>query len=112
MEKIEISGSNCMKPCEERDLIIKLEKETRSAIHGVVKFPDGKPVKNAIVKLFLKKEGHCDMIPITFTFTDDCGQFLFGVECGKDYVIKVFFFTPECPEHPHHHNHDKDNCDC
>lgn len=95
LKKIDISGCDCMKPCEEKDMIVVLEKENRSAIHGVVKFPDGRPVKNAVVKLFLKKGDCCDMTPITFTFTDECGQFLFGVDCGKDYVIKVFFYTPE-----------------
>jgi hypothetical protein len=68
-------------PNEERELPIVLQPETRAAIHGVVKFPDGKPVKNAVVKLFRKKSGcePCELIPVTFSFTDECGQFLFGV---------------------------------
>ena len=69
-----------------------------AAIHGIVKFPSGKPVCGAVVKLFLAKKcekNHCELIPVTFAFTDECGQFLFGVESEKDYVIKVFFFKPE-----------------
>jgi hypothetical protein len=81
---------------EEKELVIVLIPEKRAAIHGVVKFPDGKPVKNAVVKLFKKKGCEpCDLIPVTFTFTDECGQFLFGVESGVEFVIKVFFFEPE-----------------
>lgn len=83
-------------PNEEKDLVLVLQPEKRAAIHGVVKFPDGTPVKNAVVKLF-KKKSHdpCDLIPITFSFTDECGQFLFGVRSGVEFVIKVFFYKPE-----------------
>lgn len=86
---------------EERELCFELVPETRAAIHGVVKFPDDGPVHGAVVKLFKKPEGNscgcnpCDLIPVTFAFTDECGQFLFGVESGVEYVIKVFFYVPE-----------------
>lgn len=92
---------------EEKDLRLFLQPEKRAAIHGVVKFPDGTPVKNAVVKLFMKK-GHdqCDLIPITFTFTDECGQFLFGVPSGVEFVIKIFFFKPEKKK-----DDEKDDCD-
>ena len=82
-------------PNEERDIFLELEVEKRAAIHGIVKFPKDGPVHGAVVKLFKKGCGHCDLIPVTFTFTDECGQFLFGVESGVDYVIKVFFYIPE-----------------
>ena len=45
-----------LRPYEEKDLCIVLKPEKKAAIHGVVKFPDGKPVKNAVVKLFKKKD--------------------------------------------------------
>ena len=80
---------------EEKDLCLTLQPEKRAAIHGVVKLPNGTPVKNAIVKLFKKDGSNCDLIPITFSFTDECGQFLFGVDAGVEYVVKVFFYTPE-----------------
>lgn len=81
---------------EEQDLCLVLAPEKRAAIHGVVKFPDGTPAKNAVVKLFKKKcSDACDLIPVTFTFTDECGQFLFGVDSCVDYVIKIFFYKPE-----------------
>ena len=98
--RIDLCGRDQIKPNEEQDLCIELEEERRAAIHGEVKFPNGKPVKGAVVKLFKKKKEHdccdtCELIPITFTFTDECGQFLFGVESEIDYVIKVFFYKPE-----------------
>lgn len=85
---------------EEQDLCLVLVPERRSAIHGVVKFPEGNPAKNALVKLFKKKcSDPCELIPITFAFTDECGQFLFGVDSGIDFVIKVFFYKPERQSH-------------
>lgn len=72
------SGSSKIKPDEvikpTGDDVIELEIEVedkRAAIHGVVKFPNGKPVHGALVKLFRKDgrcESHCDMIPVTFAF--------------------------------------------
>lgn len=95
-----------LKPNEEKDLCLVLEKEDRAAIHGVVKFPSGKPVKDAVVKLF-KKDKKCCLDPITFAFTDKCGQFLFGVDSKEDLVIKVFFYRPECKR-----IECKSDCDC
>lgn len=119
LKKIELCGESnvCgegrVKPNEERDIIIELERESRAAIHGVVRFPNGKPVKGAVVKLFKKKRENdpcdtCDLVPITFTFTDECGQFLFGVDSDVDYIIKVFFFKPEKPCPPKHGDKDDD----
>ncbi len=86
-----------LKPNEEQDLNLTLVPEKRAAIHGVVRFPDGTPVKNALVKLFKKENCNdpCDVTPITFAFTDECGQFLFGVPSCVDFLIKVFYYKPE-----------------
>ena len=102
LKRIELCDQEQIKPNEEKDLCIVLDKENKAAIHGVVKFPNGKPVKGAVVKLFKKKYSKdccktCDLIPITFAFTDECGQFLFGVDSEIDYIIKVFFYLPEKP---------------
>ncbi len=87
-----------MKPNEQRDLEVVLVPETRALIHGTVQFPTGLPVEGAVVKLFKRTRDACKLIPIGFTFTDDCGQFMFGVESDVDLVIKVFFFEREVPE--------------
>jgi len=83
------------RPNQEVELCIELERETRAAIHGKVTFPGCRPVRGAIVKLFEKCDGPCDLVPVTFAFTDKCGQFLFGVDSEKVYVVKVFWFEPE-----------------
>lgn len=105
LERVELCGCDQIQPNEEKDVCIVLEEEKRALIHGTVKFPNGKPVKGAAVKLFKKKgfkdcKDACDLIPITFTFTDECGQFMFGVESKEDYIIKVFFYKPEKPYFP------------
>jgi hypothetical protein len=89
-------------PNQEKEMCLILEAEERAAIHGVVKFPNnGGPVHGALVKLF-KKVGSdpCNLIPVTFAYTDACGQFLFGVCSNQEYVIKVFFYIPEAPVPP------------
>lgn len=105
LERVDLCGCDQIKPNEEKELCIVLQEEKRAAIHGVVKFCSGKPVKGAVVKLFKKKDfkdccDTCELVPITFTFTDECGQFLFGVESEIDYVIKVFYYKPEKPYPP------------
>lgn len=106
MKKIEVK----CRPCEEKDIVVVLKpEERRCCIHGVVKFPNMCPVEGAVVKLFKKRPGcdPCELIPVTFTFTDKCGQFLFGVDCEHEFVIKVFFFEEECE----HHMEKKEHCE-
>lgn len=108
LKKVEVK----LEANEEKELCLVLKQEKRAAIHGVVKFPGGnKPVKNALVKLFKKKScDPCDLCPVTFTYTDECGQFLFGVDSCVDYVIKVFYYKSECIETEK--CEDNDDCDC
>ncbi len=76
---------------EQIEAIVKVPEEPRSVIHGIVKDHTGKIVKDAVVKLFELKHPPCNMKPLTHTFTDKCGQFLFGPLCpNKVYVIKVW----------------------
>lgn len=79
---------------EQIDIVVNVPEDKRSVIHGIVKSCGNYIIKDAVVKLFEVVEGsNCsDLKPLTHTFTDDCGQFLFGPLCpGKDYAIKVWF---------------------
>lgn len=95
IEQLDFVGCDRMKPCEEREVTIILEEEKRALISGVVRTADGKAVKGAVVKLFLRSDGvgcdEYDLTPITFTFTDEHGRFLFAVEPDKDYTVLVFY---------------------
>lgn len=78
---------------EQIEAIIKVPKEPRSMIHGVVKDHCNKVVKDAIVKLFKMDNPNNPkaLEPITHTFTDEHGQFMFGpLSPHVKYVIKVW----------------------
>lgn len=79
---------------EQIEAEIIIPEETRAVIHGIVKDQKGKTIKDAVVKLF-EVVNPCDpksVKPITHTFTDDCGEFLFGPLCAdKQYTIKVWY---------------------
>jgi len=78
---------------EQIELVVKVPEEPRSIIHGIVKDDCDKVIENAVVKLFEQDNpcNPCSLKPITHTFTDKCGQFLFGpLMPNKHYVIKVW----------------------
>lgn len=85
---------------EEIEANIIVPKETRSIIHGVVRHPDGKVVKDAIVRLFeVNYKNKQSLKPVSNTFTDEEGEFLFGPLCTKKhYVIKVWFNSNKIKE--------------
>ncbi len=84
----------CPKENEQIDVQVKVPEEKRSVIHGVVKDWKDRVVKDAVVKLFevVPKGSITILKPITHTFTDEFGQFLFGPLCpNKKYTVKVWF---------------------
>lgn len=118
---------------EQLEAVIKLPEEKRSMIHGIVKDYKNRVVEDAIVKLFevLSPHNDCAVKPISHTFTDDCGQFMFGplIAC-KHYAIKVWIndikireliiHPDDCGKPAHdncnhndhpHHNYKQDLCD-
>lgn len=66
------------------------EEEQHASICGRVLTPDGVPVENAVVLLFLPGEG--DSLTLVSRFiTDEDGHFIFGpLEGGTLYLMKVF----------------------
>lgn len=79
---------------EQIEAIIKVPKEKRSVIHGIVVDCEKRPIKDAVVKLLILKdpEDPRSICPISHAFTDEYGQFLFGPLCpNKCYIIKVWY---------------------
>ena len=75
------------------DLEITLPEDNRSVIYGVVKDCYQDPVKDAVVKLIevVCECGKEERRPVSHTFTDDEGEFVFGPLCpDKDYEIQIW----------------------
>lgn len=84
----------CPKPSEQLELTVKIPEEKRSVLHGIVKDCNDEIVKDAVVKLFelTNPSDPCSAKPLTHTFTDEYGQFLFGpLYPNKHYLIKVWY---------------------
>lgn len=84
----------CPKENEQIEATVKVPEENRSVIHGTVINCKNIPIKDAVVKLFEKIKTSCGskLIPITHTFTDNCGEFLFGpLHPNKEYALKVWY---------------------
>ena len=75
------------------DLDITLPEDNRDVIYGVVKNCFKEPVHNAVVKLVEVdyKYGKKELKPVSHTFTDDDGEFVFGPLCpGKKYALQIW----------------------
>ena len=75
------------------DLDITLPEDNRNVIYGVIRNCYKEPVKDAVVKLIevCREFGKEDRKPVSHTFTDKDGQFVFGPLCpGKKYEIDIW----------------------
>ena len=74
------------------DLDITISKDRRTVIYGIVKDECGDPIEDAVVKLV---EVDCDCNderkPVSHTFTDKNGEFVFGPLCpDRYYSIEIW----------------------
>ena len=75
------------------DLDITMPRDNRDVIYGVIRDWYKEPVKNAVVKLVEVKYEHGKKIrePISHTFTDEDGEFVFGPLCpDRKYEINFW----------------------
>ena len=76
------------------DLDITLPEDTRDVIYGKVKNMFKEPINNAVVKLIeisFDKDGKKRRNPVSHTFTDKYGEFVFGPLCPrKEYAIDIW----------------------
>lgn len=71
------------------DLDLKLPEDNRNVVYGIIKDTKGKPVKDAIVKLV--EVCFDERKPVSHTFTDNEGEFVFGPLCpDKSYAIQIW----------------------
>lgn len=75
------------------DLDIKLPEDERNVIFGIIRDCYGRPVEDAVVKLIeiSYEKGEEVRKPVSHTFTDEYGQFVFGPLCPeKKYAIDIW----------------------
>ena len=76
------------------DLDITLPEDSRDVVFGTIKNVFKEPIKDAVVKLIeidFGKDGRKKRIPVSHTFTDEYGEFVFGPLCpGKKYAIQIW----------------------
>ena len=76
------------------DLDITLPEDNRDVIYGTIKNCFKEPIKDAVVKLIeiqFGKDGVKKRFPVSHTFTDEYGEFVFGPLCpGKEYAIDIW----------------------
>ena len=75
------------------DLDITLADDNRDVIYGVIRDCYKEPVRNAVVKLIeVDHKGEKEeRKPVSHTFTDKNGEFVFGPLCpGKEYAIQIW----------------------
>ena len=78
------------------DLDIRLPEDNRNVIYGIVKDHCGDPVQDAVVKLIeiVCEHGKEERRPVSHTFTDKEGEFVFGPLCDKKiYAIQIWADT-------------------
>ena len=75
------------------DLDIMLPKDDRNVVYGVIRDYHKEPIKDAIVKL-IEVNFECGKEkrkPVSHTFTDEDGEFVFGPLCpDRKYEIQVW----------------------
>ena len=75
------------------DIDITLPEDNRSVIYGVIKDAYDEPIRDAVVKLieFDREHGKEERKPVTHTFTDKDGEFVFGPLCAnKFYEVQIW----------------------
>ncbi len=75
------------------DLSIKLPRDDRDLIYGVVKDYYKNPIQDAAVKLveIVIDCGKEKRLPVAHTFTDENGEFVFGPLCpDKKYGVQIW----------------------
>ena len=75
------------------DLDIVLPEDNRGVLYGIVRDCYEEPIKDAVVKLIeiSCKDGKEERKPVSHTFTDDEGEFVFGPLCpDKKYDVQIW----------------------
>ena len=88
-KKVIVDVDGVIETGKQFDLDLRLPEDNRNVVYGIIKDHYGKPVCDAVVKLVevCKDERK----PVSHTFTDEEGEFVFGPLCPfKSYAIEIW----------------------
>lgn len=86
-QKIRVDGF--IEKGKQFDLEINLPEDNRNVIYGIVKDCFKEPVEDAVIKL-IEVSNH-ERKPVSHTFTDKNGEFVFGPLCpDKEYELQIW----------------------
>lgn len=89
--KIDINGF--IEDGKQFDIEVKVPEDKRSVVFGIVKDEYGDPICDAVVKLIEveKMLGKEERNPVSHTFTNENGEFVFGPLCpDKNYDLQIW----------------------
>ena len=71
------------------DLDIRVPEDNRNVVYGILRDQHGDPIEDAVIKLIeVRPDGRK---PVSHTFTDKDGDFVFGPLCpNKSYSIQIW----------------------
>lgn len=75
------------------DIDVRLPEDNRNVVYGVVRDSYKEPIENAVVKLVevCYEHGREERKPVSHTFTDKDGEFVFGPLCpNKFYEVNIW----------------------
>ena len=88
---VEVDGS--IATGKQFDIDITLPEDNRSVIFGTIKDAYDEPIRDAVVKLIEvnREYGKEERKPVSHTFTDKEGEFVFGPLCAnKFYEVQIW----------------------
>lgn len=89
--KIEMNGF--IENGKQYDIEVKVPEDKRSVAFGIVKDEYGDPICDAVVKLIEVEKclGREERKPVSHTFTNENGEFVFGPLCpDKSYDLQIW----------------------
>ena len=88
-KKVIVDVDGVIETGKQFDLDLKLPEDDRNVVYGIIRDSHGKPVTDAVVKLVEVCQDHRK--PVSHTFTDKEGEFVFGPLCPhKSYSIEIW----------------------
>lgn len=88
-KKVIVDVDGVIETGKQFDLDLKLPEDNRNVVYGIIRDCHGKPVTDAVVKLVEVCQDYRK--PVSHTFTDKEGEFVFGPLCPhKSYSIEIW----------------------